>query len=40
MDYREPIEPAIIVLAVCGALPLRRLAIETGSCIGRPVTLD
>jgi 4-amino-4-deoxy-L-arabinose transferase-like glycosyltransferase len=23
MDYREPIEPAIIVLAVCGAVPLK-----------------
>jgi hypothetical protein len=26
MDYRQPIEPAIIVLAVAGALPLKRVA--------------
>jgi 4-amino-4-deoxy-L-arabinose transferase-like glycosyltransferase len=26
MDYRQPIEPAIIVLAIAGALPLKRLA--------------
>jgi hypothetical protein len=25
MDYRQPIEPAIIVLAVAGALPWKRL---------------
>jgi len=25
MDYRQPIEPAVIVLAVGGALPLRRM---------------
>jgi hypothetical protein len=25
MDYRQPIEPAILVLAVSGALPFRRL---------------
>jgi 4-amino-4-deoxy-L-arabinose transferase-like glycosyltransferase len=27
MDYRQPIEPAIVVLAVAGALPSRRLAV-------------
>jgi hypothetical protein len=26
MDYRQPIEPAIIVLAVAGARPLKRVA--------------
>jgi hypothetical protein len=25
MDYRQPIEPAIVVLAIAGALPLKRL---------------
>jgi hypothetical protein len=25
MDYRQPIEPAILVLAVAGAIPLRHL---------------
>jgi hypothetical protein len=25
MDYRQPIEPAILVLAVAGAMPLRYL---------------
>jgi hypothetical protein len=25
MDYRQPIEPAIIVLAIAGAIPLKRL---------------
>ena len=26
MDYRQPIEPAIIVLAIAGAIPLKRIA--------------
>jgi hypothetical protein len=26
MDYREPIEPAVVVLAVAGAIPYRKLA--------------
>jgi hypothetical protein len=25
MDYRQPIEPAIVVLAIAGVLPWRRL---------------
>jgi membrane-bound metal-dependent hydrolase YbcI (DUF457 family) len=25
MDYRQPIEPAIIVLAIAGAIPFKRL---------------
>jgi 4-amino-4-deoxy-L-arabinose transferase-like glycosyltransferase len=30
MDYRQPIEPAILVLAVSGALPFRRLVPSRG----------
>ena len=33
MDYRQPIEPAIIVLAVAGALPLRQ--IKFGPAVDR-----
>ena len=35
MDYREPIEPAIIVLAVLGAVPLRRWSGESWMAVGR-----
>jgi 4-amino-4-deoxy-L-arabinose transferase-like glycosyltransferase len=37
MDYREPIEPAIVVLAVAGALSLRRFQPQTTSEILEPV---
>jgi len=36
MDYRQPIEPAIIVLAICGAVPLRRLTESSWIAAGRP----
>ena len=36
MDYRQPIEPAIIVLAVCGAVPLRRLTADSWITAERP----
>jgi hypothetical protein len=36
MDYRQPIEPAIIVLAVCGAVPLRRLKADSWIAAERP----
>jgi hypothetical protein len=29
MDYRQPIEPAIVVLAVAGAVPFRRAKQES-----------
>jgi hypothetical protein len=35
MDYREPIEPAILVLAVCGAVPLRRWSEGNWMAVGR-----
>jgi hypothetical protein len=31
MDYRQPIEPAIIVLAVAGAIPLRHMRTSQAS---------
>jgi len=31
MDYRQPIEPAIVVLAVAGALSLRRASLDASS---------
>jgi len=35
MDYRQPIEPAVIVLAIAGAVPWKRLKPgETGAWIG------
>ena len=40
MDYRQPIEPAIIVLAVCGAVPLRRLFGDAETTSHTPVTLN
>lgn len=40
MDYREPIEPAIIVLAVFGAVPLRRRILESGTAPQTPAALN
>lgn len=34
MDYRQPIEPAVIVLGVAGALSLRRVTVESTSVSG------
>jgi hypothetical protein len=31
MDYRQPIEPAVIVLAVAGVLSLRRPDVSAGA---------
>jgi hypothetical protein len=36
MDYRQPIEPAVVVLAVAGLFPFRNLQPSTASGPGRP----
>jgi 4-amino-4-deoxy-L-arabinose transferase-like glycosyltransferase len=40
MDYRQPIEPAVIVLAVAGVLSLRHAEIRKPVAVVSPVTAD
>jgi len=35
MDYRQPIEPAVVVLGVAGALALRRAEARKPAAVGR-----